>query len=193
MATWCSNMENWLASLQSKLETTRVAITLANLSEDDAPLSYVNVGFEAETGYLRGQVVGNNCRFLQGPESDPTAIGQLRSSIQSRQETAVCLTNYKCDGSKFENLVMLNFFRSPQQDWMCLGCQYELTKQFRRPGLEEHVASVQGVLATLKAGGAFVSDMAIDAIWMRTQAVQHLDTNHFTRLHLGNPFADSEN
>ncbi|HEY9750136.1 MAG TPA: EAL domain-containing protein [Allocoleopsis sp.] len=78
-------------------------IILTDASQSDNPIIYVNPAFEAMTGYRAEEVMGQNCRFLQGPERDASALKQLRSAIQAQQECQVTLQNYRKDGTAFWN------------------------------------------------------------------------------------------
>ena len=52
-------------------------------------------------GYERSEIIGRNCRFLQGPDTDPSHVATIREGIASGKDTAVVLTNYKKDGTPF--------------------------------------------------------------------------------------------
>lgn len=60
------------------------------------------------TGYRRDEIVGANCRFLQGPETDREVMRQVRQAIDSQSEIAVELVNYKKDGSSFWNALFIS-------------------------------------------------------------------------------------
>lgn len=74
-------------------------------AEADHPIVYVNAGFEDLTGYPAGECLGRNCRFLQGPASDPQAVGALRAAIRAHEPVRQILRNYRRDGSPFWNEV----------------------------------------------------------------------------------------
>jgi PAS domain S-box-containing protein len=78
-------------------------ITIADASQPDNPLIYVNDGFLRLTGYSREETIGHNCRFLQGPDTDPEALEALRKAIREETPCAVDLLNYRKDGSTFWN------------------------------------------------------------------------------------------
>ena len=85
------------------MEQTRMAICLVDPHRDDMPIVFVNQAFEQLTGYDRGEVVGINCRFLQGPDTSPVAVDRIRRTM-ARQEVAVIdILNYRKDGSSFWN------------------------------------------------------------------------------------------
>jgi len=78
-------------------------IVISDPNQPDNPLIYVNDGFERLTGYSRSEVLGRNCRFLQGPGTDTTALELIRECIRERRECHVELLNYRKDGTPFWN------------------------------------------------------------------------------------------
>ena len=69
----------------------------------DNPIVYATQGFLNLTGYTLDQVLGRNCRFLQGPETDPKAVEKIRNAIEEGSDMSVCLLNYRVDGTTFWN------------------------------------------------------------------------------------------
>ena len=57
-------------------------ITIADPNLPDTPIVYVNEAFCRITGYAREEVIGRNCRFLQGPDTDPTVVDRLRTALE---------------------------------------------------------------------------------------------------------------
>ncbi|MCL4796144.1 MAG: SpoIIE family protein phosphatase [Bryobacteraceae bacterium] len=78
-------------------------ITIADARLPDQPLIYINAGFERLTGYPVAEVLGRNCRFLQGPETDPATVETLRQAIREQRAVTVELLNYRKDGTPFWN------------------------------------------------------------------------------------------
>jgi PAS domain S-box-containing protein len=78
-------------------------IVISDPNQPDNPLIYVNDGFERLTGYSRREVLGRNCRFLQGTGTDPAALEQIRACIRERRDCLVELLNYRKDGTPFWN------------------------------------------------------------------------------------------
>jgi sigma-B regulation protein RsbU (phosphoserine phosphatase) len=78
-------------------------ITITDPSLPDNPLIYVNQGFERLTGYTAEEVLGRNCRFLQGPQTDPEAAEEIRRSVREHRPCTVEILNYRKDGSPFWN------------------------------------------------------------------------------------------
>jgi PAS domain S-box-containing protein len=92
-----------LALKDRALDVAAEGITIADARLPARPLIYANDGFERLTGYPVGEVLGRNCRFLQGPESDPTAVPEIRAAIAEQRECIVEILNYRRDGSSFWN------------------------------------------------------------------------------------------
>ena len=68
---------------------------------------YLSQGFLDLTKYTLDQVLGKNCRFLQGPRTDPGQIGVIRKGLMEGKDVSVCLINYKSDGSEFYNQLFI--------------------------------------------------------------------------------------
>lgn len=67
------------------------------------PIVFVNQAFSHLTGYSREEAIGRNCRFLQGPDSDPATIQRIREAIAQQQSITCTLLNYRRDGCSFWN------------------------------------------------------------------------------------------
>jgi sigma-B regulation protein RsbU (phosphoserine phosphatase) len=89
--------------LINAINKSNEGITISSIDQPDSPLIFVNDGFERLTGYSKEDVIGKNCRFLQGKETDHAAVDVLRHAISNRQQTTVELLNYKKDGTPFWN------------------------------------------------------------------------------------------
>jgi PAS domain S-box-containing protein len=87
------------------LDEAPVGITIADANQPDMPLVYTNDAFVELTGYERSGAVGRNCRFLQGEDSDPAAIGEMRAAIEAEEPVSVELVNYTADDERFWNRV----------------------------------------------------------------------------------------
>jgi PAS domain S-box-containing protein/diguanylate cyclase (GGDEF)-like protein len=82
-------------------------IAIARVCEDGAPLLYINNAFETLTGYARKDVLGKDCRFLQGNDRNQPEIAQISAAIAAGQPVDVTLRNYRKDGSAFWNRLSL--------------------------------------------------------------------------------------
>jgi two-component system cell cycle response regulator len=87
-------------------------ITIADARKPDMPLVYVNAGFEKMTGYSSAEILGKNCRFLQGKETTQHAVDVVRECIKNGESCIVILQNFRKDGTLFWN----EFNISPVRD-----------------------------------------------------------------------------
>jgi PAS domain S-box-containing protein len=89
----------WVAAFDESI--TPMAISDPTLP--DNPLLYVNRAFEALTGFTAVELVGRNCRFMQGPLTDPAEVTRLRVAIARCERVEVDLLNHRRDGTPFWN------------------------------------------------------------------------------------------
>jgi len=85
------------------LAATSNGIVIADATLPDKPIVYCNPAFEQITGYDRSEIIGHNCRFLQGPDTDRAAVAQIRVALQKQHDCKVVLKNYRKDGTPFWN------------------------------------------------------------------------------------------
>lgn len=93
--------------LIQSLVTSQQNFVLSDPSLPDNPIVYASEGFCRMTGYKRQDVLGRNCRFLQGPGTDQAAVDLIRQGIAEGRDISVCLLNYKADGKAFWNQFFL--------------------------------------------------------------------------------------
>ncbi|HVI32386.1 PAS domain-containing protein [Phenylobacterium sp.] len=91
---------------------TRMPILITDARQADNPIIFANDAFLALTGYPRGEVIGRNCRFLQGPETDPATVAEMREAVRSGRDVSVEVVNYRKNGSRFWNNVFLSPVRN---------------------------------------------------------------------------------
>ena len=92
-----------LAIKDRALAAAAEGITISDARLPDNPLVYINAGFERLTGYSAQSMLGKNCRFLQGPHSDPGARNEIRRALEENRECTVEILNYRKDGTPFWN------------------------------------------------------------------------------------------
>jgi PAS domain S-box-containing protein len=96
-------LEAELALKNRALDAAGLGIVITDALEDDNPIVYLNEGFEELTGYDEEKVLGRNCRFLQGDETDPQTVTNLRESIDAGASISTDIRNYDADGELFWN------------------------------------------------------------------------------------------
>jgi PAS domain S-box-containing protein len=126
-----------------------IVITDPNVPDD--PIVYVNPAFERISGYAVDEVLGHNCRFLQGEDRDQPALGELRVALREEREFRVVLKNYRKDGTPFWN----ELYVSPVHDeegrlTNFVGVQNDITQR-RRTEEERDLLLVKEQLARAEA------------------------------------------
>ena len=86
---------------------THMSVCLTDPHREDNPIVFVNDAFEALTGYPPAEALGRNCRFLQGPETDPAAIETIRDGLRGEDVVVLEIVNYRRDGERFVNALHL--------------------------------------------------------------------------------------
>ncbi len=116
--------------LSQILDTCVNGITLSDPDQEDNPIVYANEAFEMITGYSSDEILGKNCRFLQGDDREQKEIGKIRDAIQNRKHVTVTLRNYRKNGELFYNQFSIRpLFDREGNLLYFLGVQYDITNQ----------------------------------------------------------------
>lgn len=105
-------------------------ITISDALLPDNPIIYANSGFEKLTGYRIEDVLHKNCRFLQGPGTDPKKVDEIRKAVYEQRECTVELLNYRKDGTPFWNQLSITPVRDEYgKVTNYIGIQSDVTKR----------------------------------------------------------------
>jgi PAS domain S-box-containing protein len=119
----------WLNMFVSIAESYPACIVISDMTIPGCPMVYINNEFSRVTGYSREDVVGRNCRFLQGPDSEPESVHVIRSTLSQAKESHVLITNYRKNGEKFQNLLSMKpVFDADGVYRFVIGVQFEVIK-----------------------------------------------------------------
>lgn len=111
------------------IANSSIAAVVSNPRLDDNPIVDCNAAFTELTGFDKDEIVGRNCRFLRGPETEEDQTQRLRDAIRDQRPTMVEITNYKKDGTPFLNAVMIApIFGDDGKIAYYLGSQVELDR-----------------------------------------------------------------
>lgn len=92
----------------SAVRTTRMPMVITDPRQDDNPIVFCNDAFVRLTGYGRDEILGRNCRFLQGPATRRDDVQRVREAVEKRDSIAIDILNYRKDGSTFWNALLLS-------------------------------------------------------------------------------------
>ncbi|MDZ7589645.1 MAG: PAS domain-containing protein [Rubrivivax sp.] len=112
------------------LDTCVNGVTLSDPDQEDTPIVYANAAFERISGYSRAEIVGRNCRFLQGSDRDQPELETIRSALKEHRGVEVTLRNYRKSGQMFFNCLSIRPLvdRNGRLVYY-LGVQYDITAQ----------------------------------------------------------------
>ena len=106
----CS-LDNQDYSLVKALQTAQQNFVISDPSYPDNPIVFASHGFLSLTGYSLNEVLGKNCRFLQGPKTDLKTVAKLSEAVKRGDDYTTILLNYRADGSEFWNQLFVAALR----------------------------------------------------------------------------------
>lgn len=128
---------------EQAMSQTRMAVCLTDPNIEDDPIVFCNEAFEQLTGYDRADIVGSNCRFLQGPDTDPAQVAKIREAIRSETVVVVELLNYRKDGSTFWNTLHLGpIYDEHGKLAYFFGSQWDVTDIHQSRAEERHAKAM---------------------------------------------------
>jgi len=111
---------------------TDIAFTITDPRQPDNPLVWVNPSFTRVTGYEAEEVVGRNCRFLQGTATEEAAVDEIRAALAERRTLTTTLLNYRKDGTAFWNQLSISpVFDGEGELVSFVGVQTDVTERVR--------------------------------------------------------------
>ncbi len=107
-------------------------VTLSDPDLPDNPIVYANQAFEDISGYSQEEIVGRNCRFLQGTDRDQEGLHTIRAALASKESCVVTLRNYRKNGELFFNRLSIRPLVDREGNVIYyLGVQYDITHQIK--------------------------------------------------------------
>ena len=143
--------EDALRVAQRAIASASFGVTISDAQRPDQPIVYVNPAFTAITGYPEAEVLGRNCRFLQGPETSPATVEEMRYALGQGVECRVTLRNYRKDGSAFWNeLAISPVLDAAGRPTHFIGVQDDVTQARRaEETIRQRDQLLQGILESL--------------------------------------------
>lgn len=163
-----ANIEGWLGMFVSMAEHLNVAVAVADVCGPGAPLVYGNPEFSRATGFSSAEFLGRNCRFLQGPGTEPEAVDVLREALASASGAHVMLTNYRKNLEPFTNLLTLTPVYDYDRNYrFVVAVQFEVNKSWSVAQMRRRLVSLGRLLRSLPLRRKFSS-----ADFARTMALR---------------------
>jgi PAS domain S-box-containing protein len=90
------------------VQMSRMPMCLTDPHQPDNPLIFCNAAFEELTGYAQAEILGRNCRFLQGAGTDRAVVAEIRQGLDAGEDIHKELLNYRKDGTPFWNALFVS-------------------------------------------------------------------------------------
>ncbi|EEC45015.1 predicted protein, partial [Phaeodactylum tricornutum CCAP 1055/1] len=103
-------------NLVRSIQSSQHSFMITDPSLQDNPIVFASDDFLKLTGYTREQVLGRNCRFLQGTETSQEKVNQIRKNLSEGEDVTVTLMNYTADGTPFWNKLFIAALRDAQNN-----------------------------------------------------------------------------
>jgi PAS domain S-box-containing protein len=131
------------------VRATRMPMVISDPRQPDNPIVFANDSFCRLSGYAREEILGRNCRFLQGESTDPAAVARIRAAVMSEQAIEIDIRNYRKNGTTFWNrLLMAPVHDSAGRLAYFFASQVDVTLELDRlEGLETHNAALLAELS----------------------------------------------
>ena len=142
-------------------------IVITDATQSNNPMIYVNPSFERITGYSAAEVIGRDCRFLQGGDRNQIGLLDLRKAIEEQRECHSVLLNYRKDGTQFWNdLYIAPVFNDHGELTNYIGIQTDITDQVKsNQKLLASEERLRTVLTSIKEGITFSDDSGYFSIF----------------------------
>ena len=125
----------------SAVKATRMPMIITDPHQHDDPIIFVNDAFCRLTGYGRDELIGRNCRFLQGPQTNPADVRMIRDAIRDRRPVELELLNHKKSGEVFWNKLLVSpVFDDAGELTFFFASQFDITFE-RTTRSEFHIKS----------------------------------------------------
>ena len=126
-------LDNSDFALMRALQSGQQNFVITDPRLPDNPIVHASEGFLQITGYELNQVLGRNCRFIQGPETDTAEVERIRNAVTEGVDISSCILNYRIDGSSFWNQVYISPLRNRDGEIVnYVGVQCEVSSELAK-------------------------------------------------------------
>ncbi|KAK7346225.1 hypothetical protein VNO80_20740 [Phaseolus coccineus] len=157
--------------LKEALATLQQTFVVSDATKPDCPIMYASSGFFSMTGYSSKEIIGRNCRFLQGPDTDKNEVEKIRDAVRNGRSYCGRLLNYKKNGTPFWNLLTVTPIKDDQGNTIkFIGMQVEVSKYTE--GVNEKALRPNGLPKSLIRYDARQKETALGSITEVVQTVK---------------------
>ncbi|KAK9075006.1 hypothetical protein SSX86_003325 [Deinandra increscens subsp. villosa] len=197
-ASWRSSRDDSLSynqprvsqELKDALATLQQTFVVSDATKPDCPIMYASSGFFTMTGYSSKEVVGRNCRFLQGKDTDQNEVDKIRHAVKTGTSYCGRLYNYKKDGTPFWNLLTVTPIKDETGKTIkFIGMQVEVSKYTE--GVNEKELRPNGLPTSLIRYDARQKETALGSIVEVVQTVERPRKTEIQEKIIESPLADS--
>nr|AML79135.1 putative LOV domain-containing protein [Centella asiatica] len=157
--------------LKNALSAFQQTFVVSDATKPDYPILYASAGFFKMTGYTSKEVIGRNCRFMQGADTNAEDVAKIREALVEGKSYCGRLLNYKKDGTPFWNLLTISPIKDETGKTLkFIGMQVEVSKHTE--GAKENMLRPNGLPESLIRYDARQKEMATHSVNELVQAVR---------------------
>lgn len=181
------------------VRATRMPMLITDPTQDDNPIVFANAAFSRMTGLSVNEVLGRNCRFLQGPDTSQEAVRRLREAIAAREPIELELINYRKDGEAFWNRLLvspvfdkggkLTYFFASQSD-VTTEREHLARLQQDRTELEAAIGQRTSDLVQAESRLRFALNAAHLGSWTLDLATERMTVTDGCKANFGRPLSE---
>nr|AML76282.1 putative LOV domain-containing protein [Heliotropium greggii] len=158
--------------LKDALATLKQTFVVSDATKPDCPIVYASSGFFTMTGYSSKEIIGRNCRFLQGPDTDKNEVAKIRDAVKTGKSYCGRLLNYRKDGTPFWNMLTVTPIKDDTgRTIKFIGMQVEVSKYTE--GKNEKELRPNGLPTSLIRYDARQKEKAMGSVMEVVQTVKH--------------------
>ncbi|EPS68603.1 phototropin-2 [Genlisea aurea] len=168
--------------MKEALATLKQTFVVSDAAKPDCPIVYASSGFFTMTGYTLKEVIGKNCRFLQGRDTDQKEVAKIRNAVRTGTSYCGRLLNYKKDGTPFWNLLTITPIKDERGKTVkFIGMQVEVSKYTE--GVSDKELRPNGLSKSLIHYDARQKEKALDAIEEVVQTLKDPKSHMKSQIH----------
>jgi len=176
------SLESHVQVLSHAIDEATVSIVISDIRRTGQPVIYVNNAFTALTGYDKSEIIGHNCRRMQGEGTNQQQTAEIRQAISNRQPIEITLRNYRKNGTSFYNNLILTPVKTDGEVTHYIGFQQDVTQQHQAKQYLQDAKQKAEESARMKSG--FLASMSHEIrtpIHGISGVLQLLDNSHLDK------------